>query len=60
MLCCALSNAMVAGLAEQPLKVPLFTGTPLATDIVMGRVTDATTVTVVDAVFPRASAAATV
>jgi len=51
---------MVAGLAEQPLKVPLLTGTPLATDIVMGRVTDATTVNVVDAVFPSASAAVTV
>ena len=60
MLCCALSNAMVAGLAEQPLKVPLLTGTPLATDIVMGRVTDATIVIVVDAVFPRASVAVTV
>ena len=60
MLCCALSNAIVAGLTEQPLKVPLLTGTPLATDIVMGMVTDATTVTVVVAVFPRASVAVAV
>src|SRR6266581_8058840 len=54
-LCWLPSNAIVAGLIEQPLSVPVFVGTPLATEIVMSSVTDATTVSGVDAVFPRLS-----
>ncbi len=59
-LCWLLSKAIAAGMIEQPLKVPVAVGTPLATEIVICSVTDATTVSGVDAVFPRASSAVTV
>jgi len=58
-LCWLPSNAIVDGLTEQPLNVPVFVGTPLATEIVMSSVTDTTTVNGVDPVFPRASSAVT-
>jgi hypothetical protein len=54
-LCWLLSNAMAVGLAEQPLRVPLLTGTPLATDMVMSSVTDCITVNWLDPESPRAS-----
>jgi hypothetical protein len=59
-LCWLLSKAIVAGMTEQPLIVPEAVGTPLATEIVICSVTEATTVNVVDPVFPRASSAVTV
>ncbi len=59
-LCWLLSNAIVVGLTEQPLRVPLLTGTPLATDMVMSSVTDCTTLNWLDAVFPSASTPVTV
>ena len=54
-LCWLASNAIVAGFTEQPLSVPVAVGTPVATDIVICIVAEATTVNVVDPVFPRAS-----
>jgi hypothetical protein len=51
---------MVVGLTEQPLTVPVFVGTPLATEMVIFSVTEATIVRALDPVFPRASIAVTV
>jgi hypothetical protein len=56
-LCWFPSKAIVPGFTEQPVIVALAVGTPLATDIVICSVTEASTVNVVDAVFPRASVA---
>jgi hypothetical protein len=59
-LCWPPSNAIDVGLTAHPLTVPVFVGTPLATDIVIFSVTEAMTVSWVDPVLPRASTAITV
>ncbi len=59
-LCWFPSNAIVAGLTEQPVSVPVDVGTPLATEIVSSSVTEGTTVNVDEAVLPTPSTPVTV
>ncbi len=54
-LCCMPSKAIVVGLTEQPLKVPIPAGAPPATAMVICSVTEGDNVNGLEAVFPLAS-----